>query len=171
MQKKYLLLVVYFSFFVGLVTYEIMHPPFSTDAAKVGNYQVEVSTTPSVPDIGKDTKIHFLVLDQNGAQVDKIRMGLQIYHDDELTKEFPPDNYPGIWDVDYVFQEPGNHVFRITLFDMHTGDVNSYAFNITTLSLYTSIFVVLVIAGVGGASGIVIAIWIFAKRTRPSFRY
>ncbi|NHI03071.1 hypothetical protein DYY67_0192 [Candidatus Nitrosotalea sp. TS] len=171
MQKKYLLLVVYFSFFAGLVTYEIMHPSFSTDAAKVGNYEVQVSTTPSVPNVGGDTKIHFLVLDQNGNQVDKIRMGLKVYYNDNLMKEFPPDDYPGSSDIDYTFQEPGNHVFRAEILDPSTGNVGVYEFNITTLSLYASIFVVLVIVGVGGAGGIVIAIMIFAKRTRPSSRY
>src|SRR5579885_3032458 len=159
MKKKYLLLMVYFSFFVGLVTYEILHPPFSSDAAKVGNYEVQVTTTPSVPDVGKDTKIHFLVLDQNGNQVDSVRMGVKIYHDDDLTKEFPPA------------QDPGNHVFKVDLFDSNSGQVSSYEFNITTLSLYTSIFIALVIAGVGGAAGIVIAILVFTKRTRPNFRY
>ncbi|MDE1829554.1 MAG: hypothetical protein KGI25_04460 [Thaumarchaeota archaeon] len=171
MKKKYLLLLVYFGFFVGLVTYEILHPPFSSDAAKVGNYEVQVSTTPSVPDVGKDTKIHFLVLNQNGNPPDNVRMGVKIYYDDELVKEFPPDNYPGAWDADYVFQEPGNHVFKVDLFDPNTGGTDSYDFNITTLSLYTSIFMVLVIAGVGGAAGIIIAILLFTKRTRPNFRY
>ncbi len=171
MQKKYLLLLVYFGFFVGLVSYEITNPPFSRDAAKVGNYEVQVSTTPSVPDVGKDTEIHFLVLDQNGKQVDKVRIGLQIYHDDDLMKEFPPADYPGAWDVDYVFQEPGNHVFKVALFDSSTDSIDSYAFNITTLGLDAAMFIVLVIAGVGGAAGIVIAILLFAKKTRPNFRY
>lgn len=171
MKKKYILLMVYFGFFVGLVSYEILNPPFSSDAAKVGNYEVQVTTTPSVPDVGKDTKIHFKVLDANGNVVDNIRMGVKVYHDDDLTREIPPANYPGQWDADYVFQEPGNHVFKVDLFDPNSESVYTYDFNITTLSLYTSIFVVLVIAGVGGAAGIVIAILIFTKRTRPSYRY
>lgn len=170
MKKKYLLLVVYFSFFAGLVTYEIMHPTFSTDATKVGNYEVQVSTTPSVPNVGEDTKIHFLVLDQNGNQVDKVRMGLKIYYNDNLMKEFPPNYYSGSLDIDYTFQEPGNHVFVTEIFDPDTGNMELYEFNITTLGLYASIFVVLVIAGVGGAGGIVIAILIFAKRTQPRSR-
>ncbi|MGB9003652.1 MAG: hypothetical protein WCC52_07600, partial [Nitrosotalea sp.] len=124
-----------------------------------------------VPNVGGDTKIHFLVLDQNGNQVDKIRMGLEIYYNDNLMKEFPPSDYSGAFDIDYTFQEPGNHVFRTEIFDPNTGNTELYEFNITTLSLYASIFVVLVIAGVGGAGGIVIAILIFAKRTRPSSRY
>lgn len=163
--------MVYFSFFVGLVTYEILHPPFSSDSAKIGNYEVQVTTTPSAPDVGKDTKVHFLVLGQDGNQVDNVRMGIKVYHDDDLMKEFQPANYPGAFDIDYTFQEPGNHVFQVDLLDLDTGSVSSYQFNITTLSLYTSIFMVLVIVGVAGAGGILVAIFISTKRTRPSFRY
>jgi hypothetical protein len=171
MQKKfYIFLPVYFAFFIILTTYEVIHPPFSTDSTKIGNYEVQVSTTPSVPDVGKDTKIHFRVLDQDGNQVDKFRMALKIYYNDQLMQEFPPANYPGTWDVDYVFQEPGNHVFKADLFDLKTGNVDSYTFNITTLNLYQSIFVVVVIAGVAGAVGIILAIIIFQNKTKPKSR-
>ena len=169
MRKKYLLLPVYFGFFLILVTYEIMNPPFSTDAVKIGNYEVQVSTTPTTPDVGKDTKIHFRVLDKDGNQVDKFRMGLGIYFNDQLEQSFQPEDYPGTWDVDYVFQESGNHVLRAELFDLKTGDVNSYIFNITTLNLYDSIFFVLVLSGVAGAGGIVLAIVIFQKKVRTRY--
>ena len=171
MKKKYLLLLVYFGFFVGLVTYEVLNPPFSHDAARVGNYEVRVDTTPSAPAVGKETKIHFAVLDKEGNQVDNVRMGVKIYHDDDLVKEFQPATYPGSWNMDYVFTEPGNHVFEVNLYDPDTGKFDSYDFNITTLSLYTSIFMILVIIGVGAAAGIVIAILFMTKRSRPSFRY
>ena len=170
MRKKYLLLPVYFGFFLILVTYEILNPPFSSDSVKIGNYEVQVSTTPTVPDVGKDTKIHFRVLDQNGNQVDKFRMGLKIYFNDQLLQSFPPTDYPGTWDADYTFQEPGNHVLRAELFDLKTGNVDSYAFNITTLNLYESIFFVLVMVGVAGAVGIILAIIIFQKKVKPKYR-
>jgi len=170
MRKKYLLLPVYFGFFLILVTYEIMNPPFSTDAVKIGNYEVQVSTTPTTPDVGKDTKIHFRVLDQDGNQVDKFRMGLKIYFNDQLEQSFQPEDHPGTWDVDHVFQESGNHVLRAELFDLKTGDVNSYIFNITTLNLYDSIFFVLVLAGVAGAGGIILAIVIFQRKVKRRYR-
>jgi hypothetical protein len=171
MQKKYLLLVIFLGFFAGLVAYEITYPPFSTDAEKIGNYEVQVSTIPSAPNVGKDTEIHFLVLDQNGRQVNKIRMGLKIYHNGVLMKEFSQGDHPGAWDIDYVFQEPGNYVFRVGMFDMNTGNIEPYMFNITALDPYLSIFPVLLIAGAGCAAGIIVAILIFTKRTQPKFRY
>jgi len=169
-KKYYLFLPIYIGFFLVLTAYEVLHPPFSTDSAKIGNYEVQVSTTPSVPDVGKDTKIHFRVLDQDGNQVDKFRMSLKIYYNDQLMQDFPAANYPGTWDVDYVFQEPGNHVLRADLFDLKTANLNSYAFNITAINLYQSIFFVLVIAGVAGAVGIILAIVIFQKKTKPKYR-
>lgn len=171
MKKKfYVFLPVYFSFFLILTVYEVMHPPFSTDSTKIGSYEIQVSTTPPVPDVGKDTKIHFRVLDQDGNQVDKFRMGLGIYYNDKLLQSFPPADYPGTWDVNYVFQEPGNHVVRADLFDLKTGNIDSYAFNITTLNLYESIFFVLVIAGAAGAGGIIMAIIIFKKKAKQKYR-
>lgn len=171
MRKKfYVFLPIYFGFFLILTAYEVIYPPFSTDSAKIGNYEVQVSTTPSVPDVGKDTKIHFRVLDQDGNQVDKFRMGLKIYYNDQLIRDFPAADYPGTWDVDYVFQESGNHVFRADLFDLKTGNVDSYAFNITTLNLYQSIFFALVISGIAGAVGIIMAIIIFQKKAKPKSR-
>jgi hypothetical protein len=171
MKKKfYLFLPIYISFFLVLTAYEVLHPPFSTDSAKIGNYEVQVSTTPPVPDVGKDTKIHFRVLDQDGNQVDKFRMSLKIYYNDQLMQDFHAADYPGTWDIDYVFQEPGNHVLRADLFDLKTGNLNSYAFNITAINLYQSIFFVVVIAGVAGAVGIILAIVIFQKKTKPRYR-
>jgi hypothetical protein len=171
MRKKfYVFLPIYFGFFLILTAYEVIYPPFSTDSAKIGNYEVQVSTTPSVPDVGKDTKIHFRVLDQDGNQVDKFRMGLKIYYNEQLVRDFPATDYPGTWDVDYVFQESGNHVFRADLFDLKTGNVDSYTFNIATLSLYQSIFFALVISGIAGAAGIVMAIIIFQKKAKPKSR-
>lgn len=171
MRKKfYVFLPIYFGFFLILTAYEVIYPPFSTDSAKIGNYEVQVSTTPSVPDVGKDTKIHFRVLDQDGNQVDKFRMGLKIYYNDQLMRDFPAADYPGRWDVDYVFQESGNHVFRADLFDLKAGNVDSYAFNITTLNLYQSIFFALVVSGIAGAVGIIMAIIIFQKKAKPKSR-
>lgn len=169
-KKLYLFLPIYFGFFLILTTYEVIHPPFSTDSAKIGNYEVQVSTTPSVPDVGKDTMVHFRVLDQDGNQVDKFRMELKIFYNDQLLRDFPPTVYPGTVDVDYVFQESGNHVFKVNLFDLKSGDIDSYAFNITTLNLYQSIFFVLVISGIAGAVGIIVAIIIFQKKTKPKPR-
>lgn len=166
MKKRfYLFLPIYFSFFVGLGVYEIINPPFSTDSARIGNYVVQVHTTPAVPEVGKYTKIHFLVLDENEKPVDNFRMGLEIYYNDNTVRSFPPSDHSlGKFDLDYVFQESGNHVIRAYLFDLKKGGVLSYTFNVGVLNFYNNVFTYLIISGLVGAAGILIAIIIFQRK-------
>ncbi|MGI0017179.1 MAG: hypothetical protein ACREA1_00555 [Nitrosotalea sp.] len=169
MKKRfYLLLPVYLSFFVGLGVYEIVHPPFSTDSARIGDYEVKVETTPPVPEVGKVTTVHFIVLDQNEKPVDNFRMGAQIYYNDNMVSSFSPsDHGSGKWDLDYTFKEPGNHVIRVDLVDFKNGGMLSYTFNMGVLNFYMSLFTYLIIAGLAGAGGIVIAIILFQKNIWP----
>jgi len=164
-KRFYLFLPIYFSFFVGLGVYEVIHPPFSTDSTRIGNYEIKIETTPPVPEIESNTKIHFLVLDQNDNPIDNFRMGLQIYYNDDLESSFPPsDHSSGRYDLDYVFKESGNHVIRVDLFDLKKGEVLSHAFNVGVLNFYMNMFTYLIIAGLTGAAGIVFAIIIFQKK-------
>jgi hypothetical protein len=163
-KRFYLFLPIYFSFFIVLVTYEVIHPPFSTDSAIMGNYEIKIETTPPVPETGKNTSIHFLVLDENARPLDYFRMGLQIYHNDDLEISLPPaDHSSGRYDLDYTFKESGNHVIRVDLYDLKSGQILSHAFNVGVLNFYMNIFTYLVIAGLAGATGIIIAIIIFKK--------
>lgn len=166
MKKRfYVLLPIYLSFFVVLGIYEVDHPPFSTDSARIGDYEIKVETTPPVPEVGKVTTIHFLVLDQNENPVDNFRMGVQIYHNDDIVSSFPPaDHGSGKWDLDYTFKEPGNHVIRVDLADFKNGGILSYAFNVGVLNFYMNLFTYLIIAGLAGAGGIIIAIILFQRK-------
>ncbi|MEO9277901.1 MAG: hypothetical protein ABI340_09020 [Nitrososphaera sp.] len=163
-KKYYLLLPVYFGFFIVLGVYEVLNPPFSTDSIKIGDNEIKLSTTPPIPEVGKETKIHLRVLDQNGNLVDSFRMGLQIFYNDALLRSFPATTYPaGSWDIGYVFQESGNHVVRIDLYNLKTGGITSNAFNLSVLSFYNTMFSYLITAGIAGVGGIIGAIFIFQK--------
>ena len=163
-KRYYLLLPIYASFFVGLGVYEIINPPFSTDSVRIGDYEIKIGTTPAIPEVGKDTAVHLQVLDQYGKELDKFRMGLQIYYNDNLEKSFPPSDHDlGKWDLDYVFEKSGNHIIRVDLFDLKNGGVLSNAFNVTVLNFYGAMFSSLIIAGIAGAIGILIAIAIFQR--------
>ena len=166
-KRYYLLLPIYCSFFVGLGVYEVIHPSFSSSSVRIGNYEIQISTTPSIPEVGKDTKIHLRFMDQDGKDIDKFRMSLKIYHNDDLLRSFPPAEYTaGSSDIDYVFEKSGNHVLRVDLLDLKSGTMTSYAFNVTVLALYGTIFSDLIIAGITGAVGIIIAIIIFQKKLK-----
>ena len=169
MKKRfYLFLPIYFSFFVGLGVYEINHPPFSSDSARIGDYEIKVGTTPPVPEVGKETVIHFQVLDENSKPVDNFRMGVQILYNDDTVKSVPPANHDfGNFDLGYTFKESGNHMIRVDLFDLKQGGVLSYTFNVGVLNFYMSVFTYLIIAGLAGAAGIILAIIIFQRKLWP----
>ena len=170
-KRFYFFLPIYFTFFAILGAYEIIHPPFSTDSTRIGNYEIKIETTPSVPEVGKNTEIHFLVLDENEKPVDNFRMGLQIYYNDALQSSFlPADHSLGKYDLDYVFNESGNHVIRVDLFDLKKGEVLSHAFNVGVLNFYMNMFTYLVIAGLVGAAGIVVAIMLYQRKHKPDKR-
>ena len=169
MRKRfYLFLPIYFGFFAVLGVYEINHPPFSSDSATIGSYETRVETTPAVPEVGKETTIHFEVLDTNANLVDNVRMGIQIYHNDDMVKSFPPTTHDlGNFDLKYTFEESGNHIIKADLFDLKNGGVLSYTFNVGVLNFYMSMFTYLIIAGLAGAGGIVVAIIAFQKKLWP----
>ncbi len=163
-KKYYLFLPIYFGFFVILGAYEIANPPFSTDSIKIGDNEIKLSTTPPIPEVGKETKMHLVVLDQNGNLANSFRMSLQIFYNDELLRSFPATtNAAGSWDIGYVFQESGNHVIRIDLYNLQTGGITSNAFNLGVLSFYNTMLSYLIVAGIAGAAGIIGAIFIFQK--------
>ena len=172
MKKRfYILLPIYFSFFVGLGAYEITYPPFNANSARIGNYEIQFYTIPSIPEVGKDTKIHFHFIDQDGKDIEKFRTNLKIYHSDDLLRSFPPAEYNnGKMDTNCVFEEAGNHILRVDLLDLKNAATTSYAFNVAVIPVYGTIFSYLIIAGVAGATGIITAIVIFQRKLKPNNR-
>jgi hypothetical protein len=167
-KRFYLFLPIYLGFFVVLGVYEVNHPPFSTDSTRIGDYEVKIETTPPVPEVNKVTIIHFLVLGKNEEPVDNFRMGVQIYYNDDMISSFPPaDHNAGKWNLDYTFKESGNHVIRVDLVDFKNGGILSYTFNVGVLNFYMNLFTYLIIAGLAGAGGIVVAIIVFQKKMWP----
>jgi hypothetical protein len=166
-KRFYLLLPIYLSFFIGLGYYEVSHPTFSTDSTRIGNYEIKVSTTPPVPEAEKNTKIHFQVLDEKGNPIEKFRMGVQIYYNEDLQKSVPPsDHSQGTYDLDFTFAESGNHIIRVDLFDPDKGEILSHAFNVGVLNFYMNMFMYVIIAGIAGAAGIIFAIMIYQGKIR-----
>lgn len=172
MKKRfYIFLPIYLSFFAVLGVYEVIHPPFSTDSTKIGNYEIKIETTPPVPEAGKNTQIHFLVFDENEKPVDNFRMGVQIYYNDILQNSFLPADYnSGRYDLDHTFTESGNHVIRVDLYDLKRGEILSHAFNIGVLNFYMNVFTYLIIAGLAGAAGIVFVIILYQRKFKLSKR-
>jgi len=168
MSLDRLLIVVFFGLLMSPIYDACAHQLFNSAEERIGNYKVQIATLPEIPTVHEKSQILFRVLDGDGNEVDKFRMGIRIYYNDLLVDTLPPQYHDnGHWENDYVFREPGNHIFRVDLYDVgENGNVLTYTFNISTLNPFGYIFYYTIISG--GIAGIGIMIWAILsnKKTR-----
>ena len=163
-----LLIMVFFGFLITPIYDASAHQLFNSAEERIGNYKVQIATLPEIPTVHEKSQILFRVLDSDGDEVDKFRMGIRIYYNDLLVDTLPPQYHDnGHWETDYVFHEPGNHIFRVDLYDVaENGSVLTYTFNISTLYPFGYIFYYTVISG--GIASIGIIIWIILSKKKKA---
>jgi hypothetical protein len=89
------------------------------------------------------------ITDADFNEVDRFSMEIRIFFNDELVDSFPLKSYEGSHFItDFVFERPGNHIFRVYLYDMPgTQGVLSYTFNMSTQSPFGYIFFISISVG------------------------
>ena len=142
------------------------HSLFNSSDEKIGTHRVQIATLPEIPTVNEKSQLLFRVLDDNEKEVDKFRMGVRIYYNDELVDTIQSAYHEtGHWQFDYVFKRPGIHIFRVDLYDVaKDGGVLTYTYNVTTLVPFGYIFYYTVISGGFAVSGIII--WSLLSRKR-----
>lgn len=150
------------------VCYANAHSLFNSSEEKIGQYRVEIATLPEIPTVGEKSQILFRVLDESEKEVNNFNMGIRIYYNDELVETIRPAYHEGgHWEFDYVFKNPGIHIFRVDMYNlMDNGNVLTYTFNVTTLVPFGYIFYYTIIAG--GFAGIGLMIWAVLSRKKKS---
>ena len=164
-------LIIFLGFLViSPMYYASAHSLFNSSEEKIGTHRVQIATLPEIPTVSEKSQILFRVLDDNENEVDKFRMGIRIYYNDVLVDTFPVQYHEnGHWETDYVFTDPGIHIFRVDLYDIaDNGGVLTYTFNVSTLNPFGYIFYYVVI--VGGIAGIGLIIWSILSRKKVSSR-
>lgn len=162
-------LIIFLAFLViSPICYANAHSLFNSSEEKIGKYRVEIATLPEIPTVGEKSQILFRVLDDNENEVEKFKMGIRIYYNDELIDTIQPAYHEGgHWEYDYVFKDPGIHIYRVDLYDVaDNGGVLTYTFNVTTLVPFGYIFYYTVIAG--GFAGTGLMIWSFLSRKKKT---
>lgn len=169
MTKSDLFLVIFLCFLGSYPVYDAnAHSLFNSSEQKIGNYRVQIATQPEIPTVGEKSQLLFRVLDNDENEVSKFRMGVRIYYNEVLVDTILPQYHEsGHWETDYVFTSPGNHVFRVDLYDVgENGSIISYTFNVSTLNPFGYIFYYVIIAG--GFAGIGIIIWSVLSRKKSA---
>jgi hypothetical protein len=125
------------------------HSMFNSAESFIGDYRVQIATLPEIPITGDPMQILFRVSDVDFEEVDRFTMGIRIYYDDiQLDAIRPQSHEGGHWDMEYVLDRPGNHIFRVDLYDAaKDGGIVTYTFNISTQNPFGYIFIFSIAAG------------------------
>jgi hypothetical protein len=118
------------------------HSMFNSAESFLGGYRVQVATLPEFPQIGETSQILFRVTDGDFEEVDRFTLGARIFYNDQQIDAIPPQSYSGGHvELDYIWQNSGNHLVRVDLYDMDgTSGVLTYTFNMGTQSPFGHLF-------------------------------
>lgn len=125
------------------------HSLFNSAEEFLGGYRVQVATLPEFPNVGEKSQILFRVTDADFNEVDRFTMGVRVFFNDEQVYVFQPKSYEGgHWITDFVFENPGNHIFKVDLYDMpNAKEVLTYTFNMSTQSPFGYVFIIAIVIG------------------------
>ena len=136
------------------------HSLFNSSEQTLGDYRVQIATQPEFPQIGEKSQILIRVTDQNLEEVNRFTMGTRIFYNDEQIVTWRPESYSsGHMEKDFFFEDSGNHIFRVDLYDVgKDGGILTFTFNISTQSPFGYVFIGAIAAGgliFGGVMGII----------------
>lgn len=125
------------------------HSLFNSSEQTLGEYRIQIATQPEFPQIGERSEILIRVTDRQLEEIDRFTMGARIFYNDEQIITWRPQSYDaGHMQKNFIFEESGNHIFRIDLYDAaKDGGVLTYTFNISTQSPFGYIFIGAIAAG------------------------
>ncbi len=149
MIKRKLILVFLILFSIPIFSEASAHSLFNSAESFIGDYRVQIATLPEIPITGDPMQILFQVTDVDFKEVDRFTMGIRIFYDDiQLDTIRPQSHEGGHWEMEYVLDRPGNHIFRVDLYDAaKDGGVITYTFNISTHDPFGYIFIFSIAAG------------------------
>ena len=151
MKKTISVIVLIFCivFLTSIFSQASAHSLFNSAEQFLGGYRVQIATLPEFPNVGETSQLLLRVTDGDFNEVDRFTMGIRIFFNDEQVDDIPPKSIEGShWIIDYVFERPGNHIFRVDLYDMPgTSGVLTYTFNMSTQSPFGYIFFISISTG------------------------
>ena len=155
---------------INLIPGAEAHPLFNSGEEWIGDHRVQIATLPEIPAVDEEIQVLFQVVDADFQELDQFTMGIRIFYDGEQIDAVMPKMYQnGHIEMDYVFEESGNHIFKVDLYDVaEDGGVLTYVFNISAQSPFGYIFIGAITCG--GIMGGVIFGYIYFSKIRSKLR-
>lgn len=167
MKKSNYLIILIFIILGSYTTANVYaHPGYNSEEQVIGRYRVTTSTIPEIPTTGEPSTVIITIYDLDYNPINNFQAGIRIFYNDEQVDAIPMTSIQGNhWDINYVFDKPGNHVFRVTVDDAgSTGNTITYTFNISTLNPFGYIFIYVIASG--GIASVGIMIYSFLSRRK-----
>lgn len=144
------------------------HSLLNSAESTIGNNRVQIATDPEIPTVDEKSRILLHVTDLDLEDVDRFTMGIRIFYDEVQVDGMPPQSIDGAyWDFDYVFERPGNHIFRVDLYDAY-GKAITHTFNVSTQNPFGYIFIYVIVSGAMGLAVLVGYIYLPKKLKKLS---
>ena len=160
-RSVFLVLGLILSGYAGLDS-AYAHSMFNSAEKFYGGYRVQVATAPEFPQIDEPSQFLVRVTDENFEEVDNFTMGIRIFYNEQQVNAIPPTTIEsGHWDFDFVWQNAGNHIVKIDLYDMGgTDGVLTYTFNMGTQNPFGYIFFGAIVTGALVFAGVIAYIYL-----------
>ena len=156
--------IPFFLFFLAIIIFPSAnaHSLFNSSEETLGDFRIQIATQPEFPQIGEKSQILFRVTDRDYNEVDRFTMGVRIFFNDEQIDAIRPQAHDTHhWETDFIFEKPGNHIFRVDLYDAtYDGGVLTFTFNMSTQSPFGYIFFASLVAGGMIFGGVICYIYI-----------
>ena len=165
-NKMSVVILVFFMFsFIPIISEADAHSLFNSAEQVIGNHRVQIATLPEFPNVGEVSQILIQVQDDDFNEVDRFTMGIRVFYNDIQVDSIPPSSHEtGHWEIDYVFERSGNHIFRVDLYDVaEDGGILTYTFNMSTQSPFGHIFFFSIMTGSLILAGVIVYIYLPKK--------
>ncbi len=170
-SKKMEIMKFAFLFFSILPIFSLIsdveaHPLFNSGEEWIGDYRIQIATVPEIPAVDEKIQVLLRVVDVDFEELENFTLGIRIFYDGEQVDAIMPTTYQnGHVEMDYIFENSGNHIFRVDLYELaKDGGILTYTFNISAQNPFGYIFISAVT--MGGIMTAIIFIYVYLSKRR-----
>jgi len=146
------------------------HPLFNSGEEWIGDYRIQIATLPEIPEVNENLQVLLRVVDVDFQELENFTLGIRIFDitGEQIDAIMPTSYQNGHVEMDYIFENSGNHVFRVDLYDIaKDGGVLTYTFNISAQNPFGYIFISAVTMGGIMTAIIFIYVYLSKRRSKP----
>ena len=173
-RKKLQIMKLFFLFFLIIPTINLFsdadaHPLFNSGEEWIGDHRVQISTLPEIPAVDEEIQVLLRVVDADFQELDQFTLGIRIFYGGEQIDAIMPKTYQnGHVEMDYIFENSGNHVIRVDLYDVSKdGQPLTYTFNLSAQNPFGFIFIGAITTGGIITAIIFMYVYLSKRRSKP----